>query len=178
MTQVPDNLEDVLAMALRNEERAKEILDSGMANAKSALGRATFEYLSSQEIEHMRLIKDYARAIASGSGMDLQDMPQHTKRQDGEKIKSIFEKYSKGFDKAGQTGEERMDVYETALQMERDGFNFYNQAAKQASDDKAKKLYEFLSREEERHFELIQDTRDFLQLPDALLAMEERWMTI
>ncbi len=178
MTQIPDNLQEVLAMALRNEERAKEILENGINNAKSALGRATFEYLASQEIEHMRIIKDYAQAVASGVGAAIQELPQNTKRQDGEKIKSIFEKYANEFEKVGQSGEERMDIYETAMQMERDGFNFYSAAAKQASDSNAVKLYEFLSREEERHFELIQDTRDFLQLPDALLAIEEHWMTI
>ena len=178
MTEIPDNLQDVLAMALRNEQRGREILKEGEEGAKTALGRSTFEFLANEELNHIRLIEGYANSIAGGLAWEPGELSPLTKRAAGEQIKSIFDKYAAVYARAGESGEERMDIYEAALNMERDGFTFYSGAAGKARDEQAKKLYEFLASEERRHFELIQDTRDFLKQPDALLAIEERWMQI
>ena len=178
MSETPSSLSDVLAIALHNERRGYEILKDGEGAAKTPLGKATFEFLANEEINHMRLIEAFAGSIDTGAAWPPGEMTPLTKRDAGAKIKSIFDKCAAEFGKAGEHGEERMDIYEAALQMERHGHHFYSQAANQTTDERAKKLYEFLANEESRHYELIQDTRDFLELPDALLAIEERWMTI
>ena len=178
MSELPVSVSDVLAMALRNERRGYEILKDGEESAKTPLGKATFEFLASEEINHMRLIEGFADSIGTGAAWQPGEMSPLTKRDAGEKIRSIFDRYAEDFAKAGEHGEERIDIYEAGLQMERFGHHFYSQASNETLDEQAKRLYEFLAKEESRHFELIQDTKDFLELPDALLAIEERWMTI
>lgn len=178
MTHIPKNPTEVLAMALRNEERGREILLDGERSAKSPLAKATFEFLANEELEHIRLIQEFARSLETGGDWRPGELKPVSKRKAGEHVKSIFDKYAAEFQKVGERGEERMDIYEAALQMERDGHHYYAHAAEQAEDERARSLYEFLAKEETRHFELIQDTRDFLDLPDALLAVEERWMTV
>ena len=63
-----------------------------------------------------------------------------------------------------------------AIKSERYGHDFYEKAAELAHDPTARKLYQFLAGEEQKHFEIIQDTHDFLKQPDAFMAVEEQWM--
>ena len=60
MDETPSSLSDVLAIALHNERRGYEILKDGEGAAKTPLGKATFEFLANEEINHMRLIEAFA----------------------------------------------------------------------------------------------------------------------
>ena len=175
MADIPDDAEQVLEMALQNELRAKEILEGAKENVENPLAKATFDFLANEELKHIAIIKQFAAGV---SGEQELDMAELTTLEAKQQIRSIFERFRVAFEEVSATDQPRLETYRVAMDMERAGHDFYRRAAQQASDAKARRLYEFLAGEEIRHFELIQDTHDFLQQPDALLAVEERWMQV
>jgi rubrerythrin len=168
----------VLEMALQNELKGREILEGARENVQNPLAKATFEFLANEELKHIDLLQQFAASLTGGELPDVEDLQALTTPDAKQHIKSIFERFRVAFEAVAATDEPRLEAYRVAEDMERQGHDYYNRAADQATDEKAKKLYQFLAEEEIRHFELIQDTHDYLQQPDALAAVEERWMQI
>lgn len=175
---IPNDPAAIVDAAIANELEGHKILHRGKEAADNPLAKATFEFLAGEEIKHIEIIKNFAREMAGGGHGQQLDMKRTTLAEAGAAIKGIFERFGQQFEEAGTAPDQRMDVYETAMDMERRGYEFYSTAAGKVTDPKAKAMFEFLAAEEQRHFQMIQDTHDFLEQPDALLAMEERWMQI
>ncbi|MDO8684577.1 MAG: ferritin family protein [Armatimonadota bacterium] len=176
MVQTANDVTQVLETALQNEMKSYEILENGKNNVDNPLAKATFDFLANEELKHIEIIKQFTSTLTGKSDFDIDELLALTTPDAKQHIKSIFERFKVSFEEVGATDQPRMETYRVAMDMERQGHDFYKRAADQTSDEKAKRLYQFLAGEEVKHFELIQDTHDFLQQPDALLAIEERWM--
>ena len=57
---------------------------------------------------------------------------------------------------------EVLQAIETAIQIERDGLDFYTQAAAQTDDPKGKRMFQTLARDERAHLELFENAREML----------------
>lgn len=178
--EIPQNPQDVIQAALRFESEGHRILADAASSASDPLSKATFEFLAEQELKHISTIQSFAMALANegefdpellGSPIDL--------AYAGNEIKGIFARYKNQYEAAAASpAQPRMEAYQVAMDMERHGHEFYEQAAEKASDELSRRLYHFLAGEEEKHFQIIQDTHDYLKQPDAFQAVEERWMQI
>jgi len=178
MSQVLNDAAEVLESALRNEQEAHDILIHAREAVDNPLARATFDFLAGEELKHMQAIKQFAESLARHEEFDADDLERLTSAEARSHIILIFERFRTSFEAVGASDQPRLEIYEVAMDMERRGHDFYASAARRAADEDARKLYEFLAAEEVKHFEIIQDTHDFLRQPDALLAIEERWMQI
>lgn len=173
MPEVPEDVRQVLQVALENEEQGYKILTDARDACEDKLARATFDFLAREELKHMEIIRRYAQtgeAVAPEKGAVV------TRQDVARGVKGIFEQFGWQYEQAASEPEARENAYKTAMEMERHGHNFYATAAREARDEAARKFYEFLANEEIRHFEIIQESHDFLSQPDAMLALEERWM--
>jgi rubrerythrin len=177
MQSLSDNPREVVEMALQLEEDGRRVLLDAKDESNDPLSIATFDFLADQELEHMKNIRAYAKSLNGEEEFDLTELgPGIVSKEAGEQIKSIFEKLKPEFEQASrEIG--RLGVYDSALDMERYGYEFYKAASEKSSDKTAKRIYGFLSGEEIKHFQIIQDTRDFLKQPDAFMAIDEHWMT-
>ncbi|MDO8589559.1 MAG: ferritin family protein [Armatimonadota bacterium] len=178
MSQIADDARQVLEMALQNELKGREILEQAKENVENPLAKATFDFLAHEEDKHIAIIKQFASGLTGEQELDMAELTTLTTPEAKQRIRSIFERFRVAFEEVSATDQPRLEAYRVAMDMERAGHDFYKRAALQASDEKSRRLYEFLAGEEIKHFELIQDTHDFLQQPDALLAVEERWMQV
>jgi rubrerythrin len=168
----------VLETAIANEMEGHRILQRGREAATEPLAKATFEFLANEELKHIEIIRDFAKTLDGVTPWDESVLKGGSLSDAFKHVRSIFERFGAQFEAVSASDHERLEIYEVAMDMERRGYEFYSRAAQQASDERARRLFSFLAGEEQRHFQMIQDTHDFLQEPDALLAMEERWMQI
>ena len=62
-----------------------------------------------------------------------------------------------------------MDIYEFALQMEKDGEDYYRDQARKAGNNGLKNIFTFLANAEAQHYDILKKMKDRedLQLPDA-----------
>lgn len=173
MAEIPNDPKAVLEMALQNEVQGHKILNDARDACDDRLAKATFDFLAKEELKHVQIIKQYAE---TGMANPPSSSAVVTRQQMAQGIKGIFEQFGWQYEQVAGQDDARAEAYRTAMEMERHGHHFYAQAAEKATDEEAKKFYQFLAAEEVRHFEIIQESHDFLTQPDAMLAMEERWM--
>ncbi|HOK55294.1 MAG TPA: ferritin family protein [Armatimonadota bacterium] len=176
MQNIPNDPQAIMEAAIANEIEGHKILQRGKKTVDSPLARATFEFLANEELKHIELIKDFSQVIAGIKKWDPESLQETTLSDAGNGIRGIFEQFAHQYEEVSIADDERLQIYQVAMDMERRGYDFYTKAADKVQDERAKKLLQFLASEEIRHFQIIQDTHSFLQQPDAILAMEERWM--
>lgn len=63
--------------------------------------------------------------------------------------------------KAGATTDE-LEAFKIAMQMEKEGLEFYRKAALDAKTEKEKALFERLIKEEQQHYDIFSNTYSFL----------------
>lgn len=176
MHNIPDEPSAVAEMAMTNELEGRRILEQAKESANDPLAKATFEFLATEELHHIELIKEFGASLTGEAMLDTDQLKTTPLAEAAKEVRGIFERFATQFETTGQTDHERLEVYSVAMDMERRGFDFYSGAAAKMKDENSRKLFEFLASEEQRHFRMIQDTHDFLEHPDGLMAMEERWM--
>jgi rubrerythrin len=176
MTNIPNDPNAVLEAALANELEAHDILLRAEESVDSTIVKATFEFLAREELKHIEIIKKFAEDIKGLEAWDQESLEGLKMSEAAAHIRGIFQRFATQFEQANQTDDARMEVYKVAMDMERRGYEFYSRAAGIVTEEKAKQLFSFLAGEEQKHFQIIQDTHDYLENPDGLMAMEEHWM--
>lgn len=66
-----------------------------------------------------------------------------------------------------------LEAIETAIQIEKDGFTFYTQAAHQTNDPRGKRMFQTLANDEAAHMKLFNDVRQTLIEEGKWLSPEE-----
>jgi rubrerythrin len=66
------------------------------------------------------------------------------------------------------SGGELMDIYSFALQMEKDGEEYYRELAKKSKSDGLKEIFMMLANEEVKHFHFIEKMQQKENLPDVV----------
>ncbi len=135
--------------------------------ASGERGRRMFLDLAAQEADHLRLLLAEYRALEEGRGW----LPYK------EAMKADFPLDPADPDLPGEEPPEPMPVFtpdrqvslegdiaalEFGLETERISRELYAQGAKTTDDPHARQAYEFLTRQEEAHFQLLHSTHEYL----------------
>jgi rubrerythrin len=178
MTQIPNDPQKVAEAAMEYELEGRRILCESGEKATDPLSKSTFKFLADQELKHIEAIKSFAKCLSENEEFDVTKIDAVVDKLEARKaIKGIYAEFQPQFEDAACEEEPRLEVYKVAMDMEDHGHDFYAAAAEQATDSASRILYEFLAAEEINHFEIIQETHDFLAQPDAFQAIDEHWMT-
>lgn len=135
--------------------------------ASDPRGRRMFEDLARQEVDHLRLLLAEYRSVEAGKGW----LPYR------EAMKADFPLDPENPDLPGDEPPDPLPVFtpdrpislegdiaalEFGLETERISRELYAQAAETADTPEAREAYQFLTKQEEGHYRLLQDTRDYL----------------
>ncbi|MHB1457681.1 MAG: ferritin-like domain-containing protein [Armatimonadota bacterium] len=175
--RIPDDPKEVIKAAMDFEADGYKIFVDAGEKSTDPLSKATFNFLRDQELTHIERIKKFAAMIEGGVDFDLDSLGEPiTVAKAKKEIGGIFKEFKSQFEATAGDPDERMEVYTVAMKMECRGHDFYGSAADAAKDEVSKKIYRFLSDEEAQHYMIIEETQTFLMQPDAIMAVEERWM--
>lgn len=135
--------------------------------ASSERGKAMFLDLAMQEVDHLRLLLAEYRALESGEGW----LPYE------EAMAQDFDIDPADPELPGEEPEDPMPVFtpdreislggdiaalDYGLETEKITRDLYNQGAETTDNAEAKKAYSFLVQQEEKHFELLHKTKEYL----------------
>ena len=79
-----------------------------------------------------------------------------------ENIKTIFETMKDQMQTRIKATSSELEAFKIAMQMEKEGIEFYKKFASEAQKEQEKKLFERLAKEEEQHFAIFSNTFSFL----------------
>jgi rubrerythrin len=157
----------ILRRGMSIERDGYRFYTTAAERASDKRGKAMFLDLAAQEGEHLRLLLSEYRALETGKGwLPFEDA-----------MKQEFPLNPAAPDLPGEEPPEPSPVFtpdrevclagdiaalEFGLETERISQQLYAQAAQEADDAHARAAYEFLTKQEEQHYHLLQNTHVYL----------------
>jgi len=117
-----------------------------------SFGRKMFESFALDEKRHLEMLK----GILKGLNIEIRE------REPGEAVKSIFETLKPEMMERIEATTDEINALKMALDMEKEGFEYYKKVTAGTSDAKEKALFQRLAGEEEKHYNILQNTYAFL----------------
>ncbi|MFQ5645967.1 MAG: ferritin family protein [bacterium] len=152
-------LTEVLKLAIEFEKEGREYFLKAVERTSHPLGKKMFKSLADDELAHMKQVKSlYDSMVEKGNWPDK--LPQERST-----LKTVFEEAMENIDKNVKGTEDDISVLEEALKLEIKGNSFYHDLYIKAAGKKEKEFFQALANEEAEHFEILQNTKTFLQSP-------------
>lgn len=169
MTISPESLQ----LAIDMERKGHDYYTEQAKDPENPMVEKVLKSLASQELDHIEVIKD----IAKGKDASPEDIPEVNME---EQVKQVYQEFSEAEKENWKA--ERTSVYEHALELEEKLYNLYEDMVKDAEDQKEKEFFEAIMKEENKHWESIQNVVYYITDHDRWMAEEEGkiwgWMNV
>ena len=147
-----------LKRAYELERKGLEFYINSASKSNNALVKRTIFSLAKEEISHMMKIDEISSSLdASGKWIGEEI---GFKGSDIEiEIKEFFEKTDKEILDASK---DNTDLIKKAMEFEKQSYELYDDLSKKAGSDIAKRFYDELKKQEENHFDALQNVDYYL----------------
>ena len=161
---------DVLNESLTMEEKGHKFYQEGIKKIKNSLGKRMLQRLAEDELIHIKRIKDIFKLLNENMMEKVKiDSPRVIIFDEiFNRMKAQLEDVAEELTEVGVDDEEIIAV---ALELESHAKFFYQDAAKNADNEKVKKFYEMLAQEENSHYELLRNAHNYLENPSLFYGM-------
>jgi len=116
-------------------------------------GTKMFETVTEDEKRHLEIVNKLIK------GLDVQIQDVHPM----ENIKTVFEKMKDEMMEKVEATSDELEAFKIAMEMEKEGLDFYRKLMTEAKSEKEKALFKKLAGEEEQHYNIFSNTYNFLQ---------------
>ena len=160
------SLSKAIEIAIKMETDAMKFYREAVSKTTHPLGKRLFEGFVVDEVKHLRMLQDIMNKL------DIEVKDVHPKQD----MKTVFSELKDQMMQRITATTDEKDAVKIALDFEKEGYHFYEKAAMEADDEKEKKLFEVLTIEEKRHYELLENTHRFLEDTGDWVMWEEHGM--
>ncbi len=149
-----EGIQSAVELALQFEKDGYEFYNDVSKRCKSKIGAEMFEFFAKDELKHIKRIKEYIKGRSKTK----------TRKDDDEPVKRFRAAFSNagGEIKKLLTDADEITALKTAMNIESDGRNFYENAEKSADTTEERNLFSFLKDEESQHYKILKNTYDYL----------------
>jgi len=147
------SISKAIETAIKMETDAMKFYREAIARTSHPLGRKLFEGFVVDEVRHLKMLQDIM------NDMDIEVKVVHPKQD----IKTVFSELKDEMMERITANTDEVEAVKVALDFEKKGYDFYEKAAQAATGKKEKKLFEVLAIEEKRHYEVLENTYNFLK---------------
>jgi len=150
---------EVLVRAMITEQDGYDFYMAAADRVADEKGKAMLKGLANDEVEHLHILQsEYGKVKGGGSFIDLESARANLPAEPGMRL--FPEKSNLGPMLEGVTNDEQ--ALRVALEFELKGYEMYDKAAQDASDDNAREVFTYLAKQEDGHYALIQQTLNYL----------------
>lgn len=155
---------DALEMAMKMEKDAITFYTEAEKKTKYPAGKKMFQSITQDEKRHLEMISQ----IIKGLQITHKDVsPLKT-------VKSVFETMKDEMMKKIEVTNDELEAFKVAMQMEKEGMEFYKKTLAVSTKEKERALLERLIQEEQQHYDLFANTYEFLADTGNWFMWEER----
>lgn len=166
---------EAMKIALDMEQKGYKAYMDAAHKTLNKLGRSTLEAIAAQELEHIKAIEGYCqRPTADPEAARLIGQIKHHEKKDY--IRGIVEKIGNQLKEKAAAEADLSEAYKTAMELERESYGFYKNLAQEAAVPTVKAFFRFMMEQENTHFELFQETLEYLDHPGDWFREQERWI--
>ncbi len=154
---------NAIEIAIRMETDAINFYKKAAERTKHPVGKKMFLTIAEDEKRHLdmlsQIFKDINITIKEVSPM--------------KNIKTIFESMQDEMMRRIEATSDELDAFKIAMQMEKEGVEFYKKAGSEARTKKEESLFERLVIEEQQHYDIFANTYFFLSDTGSWFMWEE-----
>ena len=151
-------------IARKMETDAVEFYKEAADKTSHPVGKKMFLSIMEDEIRHTKMIE----AVLKGLDITVETA------EPIDKVMSIFEEMKPELEKQLTATSDDKEALRIAMEMEKKGFEFYQQSEAEATDDKTRKLFSKLARDEDQHYRVFANTYNFLNDSGYWFMWEEK----
>lgn len=148
---------NALEVALNNEMREREFYLKNAGRTKNALGKAMFQQIADDELEHYERLKQLHQKWEKEEKWP-ETVPLRVRQT---LVKDILLDFIKKVDKSPEGDADDLQAVRTAIDFEMKGAKYYADLRNQVSDPKEKQFFDLLSRMENEHYLSLKDTEEY-----------------
>ncbi|MGQ9571124.1 MAG: ferritin family protein [Thermodesulfovibrionales bacterium] len=141
-----------IEIAIKMETDAIKFYTEALEKTKNTVGKQMFLTIVEDEKRHLETLNQILR----GLNITIQDVSPM------ENIRTVFESLKNGMMKRVEATTDELEAFKIAMQMEKEGIEFYKKAAEKANTEKERILFERLIKEEQEHYNIFSNTFFFL----------------
>lgn len=143
---------NAIEIARKMETDAIRFYTEAACRTQYPAGKKMFETVVVDEKRHLAIVNRLLQ------GLDIHMEDVHPMNN----IKTVFETMKDEMMEKVQATADELEAFTIAMQMEKEGIEFYKKLMSEAKAGKEKMLFEKLIREEEQHFAIFANTYNFL----------------
>ena len=155
---------DALELAMKMETDAITFYTEAARKTKYPAGKKMFQTITEDEKRHLEMIAQ----IVKGLNITHKDVSPV------KNVKTVFESMKDEMMHKVEATADELEAFKIAMQMEKEGMEFYKKTLAGAKKEKEKALLERLIQEEQQHYELFSNTYQFLADTGNWFMWEER----
>ncbi len=161
-----------IEIALKNEMTEREFYLKNAKRTKNPLGKAMFQQIADDELEHYERLKELHQAWQK-QGKWPESLPLTVK---GSAVKDVLKDVVKKVDKAPAGDDDDLQAIRVALDFEAKGEHYYAKLRDASTDANERSFFDLLSKIEREHYLSLKDTEEFYVSPEAWYRKKERLM--
>ncbi|TAN44787.1 MAG: rubrerythrin [Nitrospirae bacterium] len=154
-----------LQTAVKMETDAIRFYREASEKTKNPIGKQMFLSIVEDEKRHLEMINKLISSnefSSSNAGAPMKS------------IKTVFENMKNEMLQRAEASSDELEAFKIAMEMEREGKEYYKKSAAGAASDKEKELFNLLAAEEEEHYTVFANTYSFLKDTGNWFMWEEK----
>ncbi len=165
---------DALALALDFERENQDFYREKLKETREPLARKALEFLIKEDDKHIEKILRFNRSLLENEEFDQEkecqiDVP--------EKVKELFKTLINKTTGKITAFDSDLEIYEKAMELENKGYKMYQLCSQNEElDEKIKRFFAYLAREESLHYDLLAKTKKYLEDPSYYFEEEGGWI--
>ena len=155
---------NALEMAMKMEADAIRFYTEAAQKTKYPAGKKMFLTITEDEKRHLQMVSQ----IVKGLNVTIKDVSPM------KNVKSVFETMKTEMMHKVEATTDELEAFKIAMEMEKEGVEFYKKTLAGAGKEKEKALLKRLVQEEEQHYDIFANTYQFLADTGNWFLWEER----
>ncbi len=143
---------NAIEIAIKMETDAINFYREAAEKTQHPVGKKMFLSIIEDEKRHLELLSQIFKEI----NISIEEVSPM------QNIKTIFKSMKDAMMKRIEATADELEAFKIAMQMEKEGIEFYKNAHNQAKTEKEKLLFERLVKEEQQHYDIFANTYFFL----------------
>ncbi|WP_353684319.1 ferritin family protein [Thermodesulfovibrio sp. 3907-1M] len=141
-----------IEVALKMETDAVKFYTEAAEKISHPVGKKMFLTIAEDEKNHIKMIEEVLK------GLELTVRESNPVKT----VKTIFEEMKDQMMERIKAQTDDLEAFRIAMQMEKEGIEFYKKVKEEVATEKEKKLFERLIYEEQQHHRIFSETYNFL----------------
>jgi len=150
----------ILQAAIKMEEDGRRFYLKSSKTAKNAVAKKLLVSLADQELTHIERIKEISDGLKGD--MDWSDFGRTISKGAKKKLALVFRPLSASEKKKLKADPSNVKAIEIAMGKETKSYDYYDKQSKETGIRIAKVFYDRLKKEEEHHYELLEEAYSLL----------------